>query len=285
MAESGSVVDGLIDTARYPFGDLEACREVVVSARSELADRGCCVLPGFVRSGFREILRQECAALAPLAHPVTEMVNVYKSDPDPGLPSDHPARLVMRRGNALVARDRIPRGTVIQRLYAHGPFQRFLAECFGLPALYELGDPLAGLCLNVIPPRNAHPWHFDINEFTVSMITQLPDHGGEFEYCPNIRSARNENRDAVRAVLTGEDKSRVRRLALNVGDLQLFLGRYSLHQVREVRGERTRLSAIFAYSGQPGVVGGRERTQRLFGRVQPQHRAGAKDASVDGLLA
>ena len=40
------------------------------------------------------------------------------------------------------------------------------------------------------------------------MLTQEPDGGGVFEYCPNIRSARAENLDAVRAVLDGRGEPR-----------------------------------------------------------------------------
>ena len=105
------------------------------------------------------------------------------------------------------------------------------------------------------------------------MLTQLPDEGGEFQYCPNIRSADEENFDDVRAVLAGEGERLVRRLTLRVGDLQLFKGRYSLHQVSTVRGERQRHTAIFAYSVRPGVVGSVARTRQLFGRVLPEHLA------------
>ena len=82
-----------------------------------------------------------------------------------------------------------------------------------------------------------HPWHFDTNEFTVSMLTQAAEGGGVFEYCPNIRSAAAENFDDVRAVLAGRGEHLVRRLTLRPGDLQLFQGRYSLHRVSTVRGE------------------------------------------------
>ena len=131
------------------------------------------------------------------------------------------------------------------------------------------GSPLT---LNVIAPGRAHPWHFDTNEFTVSMLTQEADGGGVFEYCPNIRSATAENFDHVRAVLAGES-GLVRRLGLRPGDLQLFLGRFSLHRVSTVDGKIARHSAIFAYSERPGVIGSPERTRQLFGRVLPEHLA------------
>jgi hypothetical protein len=167
-----------------------------------------------------------------------------------------------------------PAGIVIAQLYTSEPFQRFVADCFDLPRLYPLADPLACLCLNVIRPGHEHPWHFDTNEFTVSMVTQQPEAGGVFEYCPNLRAAGAENFAGVRDVLTGHGEHLIRRLPLRPGDLQLFRGRYSLHRVSRVDGRADRHSAIFAYCERPGVVGTVARTRQLFGRVLPGHLAG-----------
>ncbi|MBB1256626.1 HalD/BesD family halogenase [Streptomyces alkaliterrae] len=268
-------LDEVVDTERYPLTDPGGgrARRVVADARRELAAVGCTVLPDFVRPALHEALREQCAALAPRAHYDVETVNVYNIDVDPDLPADHPGRVPFRRGNAFVARDLIPHEALISVLYQDEAFQRFVADCFGLPRLHPLADPLSGLVLNVVRPGMEHPWHFDTNEYTVSMLTQQPDSGGEFEYCPGIRTAEAENFGDVRDVITGGGRHLVSRLPLRPGDLQLFKGRYSLHRVSPVAGERDRHSAIFAYSERPGVVGSAARTRQLFGRVLPQHHA------------
>jgi hypothetical protein len=53
-----------------------------------------------------------------------------------------------------------------------------------------------------------------------------------------------------------------------------------------VRGDTPRLTAIFAYSQQPGVVGKLERTRQLYGRVSELHvQAEASRAErADGLI-
>jgi hypothetical protein len=269
----------LIDTDRHPLDDPRTVERV----RRDLGRDGCCVLTDFIRAELRPRLEHEGALLAEHAYYEVETVNVYNTDPDPALPDDHPARTTMRRGNAFVARDLIPEQYLIHRLYRSEPFRRFLAECFGLPEIHELADPYSGLVLNVIPPGCTHPWHFDTNEFTVSMLTQLPVRGGTFEYCPHIRSAGAENFADVRAVLDDDADPRVRRLALRPGDLQLFTGRYSLHRVTGVGGPIARHSAIFAYSGRPGVIGTPARTRQLFGRVAPEHLR-AEQVRGDALL-
>jgi hypothetical protein len=279
-------IDELVNLDRYPLGDPDspAWHDLVARTRNELADVGCSVLPDFVLAEQHEKLRRECAELAPDAYYRVETVNTYNIAVDAQLPDDHPGRVTMERGNAFVARDRIPPDSVIHGLYTSDEFKRFVASCFGLPQLYELADPLSGLTLNVITPGKQHPWHFDTNEFTVSMLTQQPEQGGEFQYCPNIRTAESENFADVRAVLDGRGEHLVRTLQLRPGDLQLFQGRYALHQVSEVRGEQARHSAIFAYSERPGVIGSVSRTRQLFGRVRPEHLAAAGAVRVDRLL-
>jgi len=276
-------LDQVVDTAHYPLSELESAeaQAVVSRARCELSTVGCTVLPDFIRPSLRDVLRQECSAIAPRAHFDTETVNVYNIPVDSALPEDHPGRRTFQRGNAFVARDRIPAGSLISRLYSHTAFQSFVARCFGLPQLHELADPLSGLVLNVVEPGMEHPWHFDTNEFTVSMLTQEAQAGGVFEYCPNIRSAQDERFDDIRDVLDGRGERLTRSLSLQPGDLQLFKGRYSLHRVSPVRGDVARHSAIFAYSERPGVIGSVARTGQLFGRVMPEHVA-AEGRAVRG---
>jgi hypothetical protein len=277
----------VIDTDRYPLTDpgSAAWRDAVEHARRELERVGCCVLSDFIRPDLRDTLQQECASIAQLAHGQVEVVNAYNIATDTLLPEGHPGRVKLERGNAFVSRDHIPAQFVVQQLYTSVLFQRFVAACFQLPAVHELADPLSGLCLNVIAPGRAHPWHFDTNEYTVSMLTQESADGGVFEYCPNIRSTEAENFDDVSGVLAGSRPDLVHRLTLNPGDLQLFKGRYSLHRVTEVAGETARHTAIFAYSELPGVIGSVERTRQLFGRVLPEHLAAeARAVRSDQLL-
>ncbi|MFC8531339.1 arpA protein [Nocardia sp. NPDC057227] len=274
------VLDEIVDTARYPLADPEGegWRAAVGAARTDLAATGCHVLREFVRPELVETLRTQGAAIAPDAYYKVERVNAYNIPLDSELPQDHPGAIVLERGNAFVPRDLIPADALIHRLYVSEVFQRFVADCFGLPGLHEFADPLAGLCLNVVAPGMSHPWHFDTNEFTVSMLTQPAEAGGVFEFCPNIRSTEAENLDDVRAVLTGAGDYPVRSLDLRPGDLQLFQGRFSLHRVSPVSGAVQRHSAIFAYTDRPGVIGTVERTRQLFGRVLPDHVAAAASA-------
>jgi hypothetical protein len=275
----------VVDLARYPLDEpgSPAWHAVAGAARQALRRDGCCVLRDFVPGQGREAVRRECESVAGRAYYDERIVNVYNTAPNPDLPPDHPARRTMLRGNAFVARDDIPGGFLIHRLYGSLFFRSFLAACLETPVIHPLGDPLAGLVVNVLLPGREHPWHFDTNEFAVSLVTQEPEGGGVFEYCPGIRSAAEENLAVVAAVLSADGGDRVRRLPLRAGDLQLFHGRYSMHRVSRVVGERARYSVIFSYCDRPGVVGSTGRTRQLFGRLSEAHETSAR-VRADGLL-
>lgn len=271
----------VINLDAYPLHQPEgaAMQGIVARTHEELAQRGCSVLEGFIRTDVLQQLEEQGKQVAGQAYYSVETVNAYNIELDRELDPEHPASITFERGNAFVARDQIPIDFMIQRLYSADLFKQFVARCFQMPVIHELADPLAGLCVNVLQQGKEHPWHYDTNDFTVSLLTKPASAGGKFEYCPNIRSPENENFAKVRQVIEGNpDNVVVRELDLQCGDLQLFRGRHALHRVTAVQSEAERHTAIFAYTQEAGVIGKVERTRQLFGRVLPEHYAAEKQS-------
>ena len=281
-------IDRIVNLQDFPITQAgsRAWRLAVERIRVQLSAQGCSVLRGFIHSSALQRLEAESVAAAPKAYFNIETVNAYNIALDSELEDEHPAKLTFERGNAFVARDQIPTDSLVHQLYTSPVFQQFVAACFEVDVVHELADPLAGLCINVLQAGREHPWHFDTNEYTVSLLTKSPSAGGQFEFCPNIRTPEQENLNNVKAVLENRADDRIQRLSLRCGDLQLFRGRHSLHRVNRVTGQDERHSAIFAYTEKPGVIGSVERTRQLFGRVLPEHyaaqtRAVRSDALLD----
>ncbi|NBB84181.1 MAG: hypothetical protein GVY28_12355 [Alphaproteobacteria bacterium] len=264
--------DSVVDLARHPVDRLDGPdgRALVDRARRALDAEGCAVLKGFVRPDVLAAMTEETLALSPAAHFNRTHTNPYSSADDPTLPEGDPRRVFLERTNGFVAGDRIGSETMLRRLYHDPAVQAFVAAAMGVDRLHEYADPFAGLVVNVLKPGCQHPWHFDNNDFIVSLCTREPEAGGAFEYCPRLRSAEDENYAAVGAVLAG-DRGPVRTLDLRPGDLQIFYGRNSLHRVTRVDGARERHTLILGYTERPGVIAGAERTRRLFGRVAQAH--------------
>jgi hypothetical protein len=280
-----SALADLVDLGRYPIhrpGD-PAHRALLADCRARLSQTGCLVLADFLRPDGLARLAEETRALAPGAHHRHTRTNAYDTEPAPDLPADHPRNVFLDRSNGFVAGDRIGPETGLRRLFHDPELKAFVAACAGLPEVHEYADPLADLVVNVLRPGCQHPWHFDTNEFVVSILTQEPEGGGAFEYCPGIRSETDENAAAVGDVVNGRS-DRPRTLTLRPGDLQIFFGRFSLHRVARVEGRRERHTVILGYAKEPGVIGKPGRTRTLFGRLAPVHEAAEAGARrSDGL--
>ena len=267
-----TALQGLVDLERYPIFDLEGeqRQQLIDECRRQLAKDGCVVLKRFVPQAALERLERETERLSPQAHYNQIETNPYNSDGDPSLPASHPKNRFGDRTNGFVAGDRIDDSTIIRQVYQNPDFQHFIAEVVGVDEIHEYADPLAGLVINVLREGCQHPWHYDTNEFIVTMMTRQGHGGGRFEYAPGIRSPEGENFDGVQRVLDG-DRTPLKSLDLQPGDLQVFFGRYSLHRVTPVEGDRERHTVIFAYAKEPGFIGRPERALRIFGRMAPIH--------------
>ena len=278
-------IDSIIDLDRYPLHqpDSAAFAEALEDIRSKLDAVGCGVLKGFVRPAILEQMVEEADRVAGKAHRSFGRTNAYFTQDRDDLPATHPLRRFYDRSNAFVPADNFGPDSPLRMIYAWQPFSDFIQTALRQEDFFPYADPLADVIINVTEEGNGFPWHFDTNNFTVTLAIQNGEAGGEFEYAPALRTSADENYSGVEAILD-EDLSAVRTLVLEPGDLQLFKGRYSLHRVKPVIGNTRRYVAIFSYVEKEGMVGSPERTKQLYGRVLPIHleRAGHRaDALVD----
>jgi len=274
--------ESAIDMERYPIAELDSpVRLALLNTIHNALDReGCAVLDGFIRADVQQHLTEQSKEVAKYAYRSSETVNAYAIEDAESLPTDHQGRITQKTGHAFVARDKIPESHIVHSLCLSGIFQCFIADCFRSKTLYPMADPFAGLVINVLEPGLQHAWHFDLNTFTISLLTQAPESGGAFEYCPNIRTENTEHFSEVRKVINGETRENVCQLDLKPGDLQLFKGRYSLHRVAPVAGKCARHTAILSYCDQPGIVSTPEHARLLFGRALPVHEKSTSSISL-----
>ena len=289
MQQAASLgLSDLVDLQAFPIHAQDAAGYVaaVDSARVGLRAEGCAVLGGFVRPEAVARLNDEILERKHLTHYSTQVMNPYfHTDFNPDYPADHPANTFIERSSGFIPGDAWDPGCATDVLFRAPEVARFIADCLEIGALHCYDDPLAGLTSNICDPGQQFTWHFDTNDFAVTVLVQPAADGGLFEYVPQIRSADDEGFDAIADVLAG-GRDGVRTLELRPGDLQIFRGRHSLHRVTRVgAGSRPRHAAIFAYTREPGVIGRVARTRQLFGRVLPEHEeAERRRVRSDALL-
>jgi hypothetical protein len=264
----------LIDYQRFPIDQEGAERSALIDrVRSDLSRDGCAVIKRFLTPQGIEALAAEAESVADKGHRSFNRTNVYFTKDDPGLLPDDPRRQFFERSNAFVPADNFAKSGPLRTIHDSAGFDQFIQDCLQERAFHRYADPLADVIINVAQAGNGFPWHFDTNNFTVTIAIQNAESGGAFEYAPRIREG-DENFAEVARVLNGTS-DKVRVLHLEPGDLQIFRGRYSLHRVAPLAGERPRYVAIFSYVEEPNMVGAPERAMQLYGRTLPIHHARA----------
>ncbi len=255
-----------IDLARFPIRDLACARgqSFLAACRAELDETGACNLEGFVRPEAAAAMADEALALLPLAYEKNTRRNAYFTKEDPGLPPDHPLRAFFPLKMSQLANDAIPKTAAIQQLYEWDPLTDFIRLVLGLDALYRIADPFLALNLTYLKAGDLQPWHYDHNEFTVTLLLQEPVAGGVFEYAPRLRTDQDENFTAVKR-LFDDAYDDVRTLPRRPGTLTVFKGRHAMHRVTEVRGERQRISALLSYDSQPNQFATDETNAFIYG--------------------
>ena len=263
----------LINHRRYPIADLENPKrqDIIDQVKASLDEDGCALLDNFLSASGLDAILGEATERRETAYFSSEnRTNAYFSSPDTTLPDTHPVNIMMNRTNGFITSDQFDSTSTAYQLYHWQPLIRFIADCLGKDQLHIYADPISNMIVNVCSPGTRFNWHFDTNEFTITMLLKPAGSGGYFEYTPNIRNSKDERYDDVAGVLKGDRKS-VKRLNLKPGDLQLFLGRYSLHQVTENTGTDDRLLIIMSFTDQPEVIGSKQRVQQLYGKLTAAH--------------
>jgi len=266
-------LETIVNLDEYPIQDLNSAKlkNVIQKCKQDLDQFSCSTIPNFILPKSLEIMNLELENLVDKVFMSNKSINPYlNSKDDPSLPKNHPKRIFMERDNGYLNSDLFEKNSEMKFLYEQEELLKFVSACLGVSPIYRWADPLACHAYNIMRPEGILPWHFDSCEFTLSIMIQKPEKGGVFEYCPFIREPGNENFEEVKKVIEG-DRSRVRQLKLEPGDLQIFKGRFTLHRVTKIEGNKSRYLCIPAYVLDPWRVNTPEHSEAIYGKVLPIH--------------
>ena len=269
------MIERIVDLQRYPIHapDTEAYRELVTHACGEMNDDGALALPGFLTGSAIETLVADARRAQSGSHRMQGYYTAYSDNlndgVDPTLPADHPNRLRLPASHRFIPDDLIADDSPLRRVYDHRPFVEFLRVVLQIPTIHPIAEPLGRINLLSYGPGDCNGWHFDTNEFIVSLVLQTAEAGGEYHYIPNLRTRDDENIAAVSWRMQNPDAQEgVRRAELEPGSLFLFKGRYTLHRVTEIGGGRDRIVAILSYHQTPGHTLSESSMMAMYGRTE-----------------
>lgn len=262
-------LDRVVNFKEYPIKDLTSAegRALVEKCRARLAVSGACEMENFVtEEGLAELVK-EGSRFEHLAYFSTVEGNAYLEEAPAGTPEGDPRRMTETTRLGAIAYDQFPPDSILRQLYEWDPLMYFIGAVLELKEIYRYGDVMSGLNLAVMKDGDYLRWHFDQTDFVTSLAIQSADEGGIFEYAPMIRRPGEENFERVKRVLKG-DREEVGVVPTLPGSLVLFKGRYSLHRVTPIKGNRTRLLGLLAYDTKPGQQGTDHLRQMRYGRTK-----------------
>ena len=169
----------------------------------------------------------------------------------------------------MLAYDLVSHACPARVLYEWDGLTEFLAAVLDRQPLYRMADPLGALNLTAMLDGHVQGWHYDSTDFVVSLALQTSGAGGEFECARDVRSADDEGYENVGRVLDGSAPDLVEVYPMTPGTLMVFMGRYSIHRVAPVAGERPRVVALFGYDTKPDTTSSDLLRLVRYGRTEP----------------
>jgi len=253
----------IIDLNTYPIRDVDFQND----CRKTFNEGGVLVMPGFTTEAAIHAIATEGQQNHDRVYAKTEQHTVYLSPPDTALAPDHPRNRLVTSSKGCITDDLIPQASALRSLYDAAEFRSFLRAVLGEEALYEYADPLSSINLHFAETGQELGWHFDNSSFSITLMVQPPEKGGQFEYVTDVRDADagEMSFDAVADILDG--RTEVKQLVVEAGTLVFFRGRNALHRVAPNAGERTRMLAVLAYNSAPGVALSEAARMTFYGRT------------------
>ena len=135
--------------------------------------------------------------------------------------------------------------------------------------LYPSTDPYGKFYGNIFHKGDGLNWHFDQSAYSISLILQPAQEGGEFQFAPNSREVVSQwdrmplDLEEVSQKLEKHSKI-VHQPLLAAGDIYIFHGQNALHRVSEIT-KGTRINIILTYNTEMNVELNSYTLQKFFG--------------------
>jgi len=198
----------IINFEKYPINKNNSSKykDLVQYNRDLLDNDGCCVLPNFIKTDSIQKMKDEVDRNLSKIYFTSDKHNPYFTKDDKTLPENHPKRIFTVRQSGYLNSDDLEKNSDLNKFYDLEEMLKFVSDSLEVFPLHTWADPLGKNPYSVMHTNHYFPWHFDGNEFTLSILVQKAEKGGLFEYAPDIRSKDNERFEEVGKVLKGDRK-------------------------------------------------------------------------------
>ncbi|MEK9613535.1 MAG: hypothetical protein VW080_06380 [Flavobacteriaceae bacterium] len=232
----------------------------------ELNQKGILVFSDFINKTGLKKMTLEAEQLKDQSYASTSEYNVYVQPSDPRFGENSARNRIMKTTKKCIPNDLIASDSPLIKVYNDPKIKAFFATLFGVPKLYPYADLLSSVNINYYDPGDALGWHFDNSDFTITLLIKNCIEGGDYQYFTDMRYNKDgsENYALVESIL--DQKLKPETQSTKAGDLMVFRGNKSLHQVTKVcNGERVLVT--FNYNTQKGIPLSEASRRTFFGRI------------------
>lgn len=263
-------IEDIVNLNKYPILDnkTDQYKSLVSNMAAQYSRDSACLLSDFLLPDAIDAMAREAKDVSKDSFRCDDQHNCYLEKDNAKFPIDHPRRRLERTTLNVVGCDQLYPSGALVTLYKWDPLRQFIADILDYKNLYRLADPMGAMTINVMNEGDNHGWHYDEALFTVSVMLQAPENGGEFEYVPGLRSDTHDDYETLNDVLNDSYKKSV-KIPITPGALLLFGGHYLLHRVTNVKGSKTRFITTLCYRDRPGVTNSPEVRELFYGRQEP----------------
>lgn len=262
-------VTGIVNVDDYPIHEKDnpARASLIERCQSELKENLYCAIPNFIRADALKAMAAEAQSLRPEAYDNNSRRNCYlQRQGDSSLPDNHARNHLESTSTRMIAYDQIPDSSPLKAFYHSDAVRGAIAEIVGCDELFDNEDPYQPANYVCYEDGDQSSWHFDAdNSFTVTLMVQAADVGGNFEMSPKSRTDDDQNYDHVAQVLHGVRNDTIVSVGREPGALCIFRGCNALHRVSPVKGDAMRIMGVFVYEREPGVLGDQEVNETIYG--------------------
>ena len=200
----------IVNLEKYPINERNSTKykELINYTRKQLKEDGCCLLSDFIKPDSIKRMKEEVDRNLGKIYFTNDKHNPYFTKEDKTLNKKHPKRIFSVRQSGYLNSDDLEKDSDLNKFYDLEEMLKFVSDSLEVFPLYKWADPLGKNPYSVMHTDHYFPWHFDGNDFTLSVLIQKAEKGGLFEYAPDIRSKDNENFEEVAKVLK-DDQTRV----------------------------------------------------------------------------
>jgi len=259
-----------VNLNEYPIDRLDSAagQQFLSDCHEQMNDTTLCALPGFLTETAVAAIASELDTLAENVHQHDYPATAYSWRDNSAFAEDHPRGMLFRRACGILTTDQFKDDGASNRLFQFDELTDSVRRMLKFDTLYRSACPTLSIQSNIMAEQHQFGWHFDTNDGVVSFMIREADTGGEFNYAPLIRDEDDDNYTGVARLFREQDPGLI--APMPAGTFSLFMGRRSAHRVTPVGAtSNTRLSLLFSYDQQPGMIFPERSCQRI---LQPDNR-------------